>query len=95
VTGPASAALRGAVGVPWLGSGSLVTATEGTGPYQYAVTGGSLPAGLTLDATSGAITGTPAAAAAGSYTVTVTATDSAATPLTGSATFTLPVAAGH
>jgi uncharacterized protein (TIGR03437 family) len=95
VTGPAGAGLRGAVGVPWSGPGSLVTATEGTVPYKYAVSRGSLPAGLTLDPTNGAISGTPAADAAGSYTVTVTASDSAAIPLTGSAAFTLTIAAGH
>ena len=36
-----------------------VTATGGTGPYTFAVTAGSLPAGLSLDTNTGAITGTP------------------------------------
>ena len=94
LTGPSAAALHGNVGAPWPATGNLVTATEGTGPYQYVVTGGALPAGLTLDPTSGAVSGTPALAP-GAYTVTVTAGDSAATPLTGSATFTLTVAVGH
>ncbi|SPE42210.1 Ig family protein (fragment) [Candidatus Sulfopaludibacter sp. SbA3] len=95
VTGPVGAALQGTVGAKWSATGSLVTASEGTGPYQYAVTGGSLPGGVTLDAVSGAISGTPAANAAGAYTVTVTATDSAVAPLTGSAAFTLTVNAAH
>jgi len=31
----------------------------GTGPYTFAVTAGALPAGITLDGTSGQFTGTP------------------------------------
>ncbi len=87
----------GTVGVPWSGSNNLITATEGTSPYTYAVTSGLLPAGLSLvnGGTTASITGTPAAGTAGNnYVVTVTATDSAAVPLTGSATFTLTVAGG-
>ena len=91
VTGPAATALRGTVGTAWSAKGNVVTATGGTGPYQYAVTGGSLPGGLTLDASTGAISGTPAANAAGTFVVTVTATDSATIPLTGSVTFSLKV----
>jgi hypothetical protein len=82
------------VGVSWSGTGNVVAATEGTQPFQYAVTSGALPAGLTLDASSGAISGTPAAAAKGYYPITVTATDSAAIPLTGAVTFTLAVDGG-
>jgi len=91
VTGPSGAGLKGAAGAVWSATGNLVAATQGTAPYQYAVSAGSLPAGLTLDAASGAISGTPAAASTGSYLLTVTATDSAASPLTGSVTFTLTV----
>ncbi|MFC6645062.1 beta strand repeat-containing protein [Granulicella cerasi] len=46
-------------------------ATGGAGPYTYAVTTGSLPAGLSL-ASSGAITGIPTTVGASSFTVTVT-----------------------
>jgi hypothetical protein len=53
------AASTGQVGVAY--SSSLV-ATGGVGPYTYAITTGSLPTGLTLNATTGAITGTPTAA---------------------------------
>ncbi len=49
-----------------------LAATGGTPPYAWAVTAGSLPAGLTLNASTGAIAGTPSAAAASSFTVTVT-----------------------
>ena len=48
-----------------------ITATGGTGPYTYAVTSGTLPAGLTL-ASNGAVTGTPTTAATSAFTVTAT-----------------------
>jgi len=83
--------LTGKAGTAWASSGNLVTASEGTPAYHYAVTSGTLPAGLALDSASGAISGTPAAAAKGSYVLTVTAADSASNPLTGTVTFTLGV----
>lgn len=58
-----------------------VTAT-GTPAPTYAVTAGALPAGLTLDAGTGTITGMPTAAGSSTFTVTAsngTAPDSAAT----------------
>jgi DUF971 family protein len=64
-------------------SGVTATATDADGDtLTFGATG--LPAGLNIDATTGAITGTLAAASAGSYTVTVTANDGFNT---GSATF--------
>jgi len=54
-------------------SASLV-ATGGVSPYTWAVTTGSLPAGLTLS-TTGVISGTPTAA--GTFSFTVTCTDAA------------------
>ncbi len=65
---------------------TTVQATGGTGPYTY--TSSALPAGLTLNSTSGAITGTPTAAASSSFGVTATDAVGGA----GSATFTLVVA---
>lgn len=52
-----------------------ITASPGTAPYTFAVTGGTLPAGLTLSA-AGMLSGTPTTA--GAYNMTVTATDSLA-----------------
>jgi hypothetical protein len=62
-------------------------ASGGTSPYTWSATG--LPAGLTLSASTGQITGTPTTA--GTYNVTVTATDSASTPASGSTSFTWTV----
>ncbi|SEP65238.1 Putative Ig domain-containing protein [Devosia sp. YR412] len=50
-----------------------ITVTGGVTPYGFTVTTGTLPAGLSLNPTTGAITGTPTAA--GTSTVTITATD--------------------
>jgi len=54
-------------------SASPVSASGGTPPYSYSATG--LPAGLSINAGTGAVTGTPTAA--GSYTPTFTVTDNA------------------
>ena len=48
----------------------------GIAPVTFAVTSGNLPGGLSLDATTGAVTGTPSGA--GSFTFTVRATDNRA-----------------
>ncbi|HVP00135.1 MAG TPA: Ig domain-containing protein [Bryobacteraceae bacterium] len=49
-----------------------LAASGGTPAYIWSVTSGVLPAGLTLNASSGAITGTPTTAGTSSFTVTVT-----------------------
>lgn len=54
---------------------TMMSATGGTAPLTYAITP-PLPAGLSLNAATGAVSGTPAAAAAVT-TYTVTATDAA------------------
>jgi hypothetical protein len=51
---------------------ATLTASGGAAPYAFAITAGSLPAGLTLSST-GALAGTPTAA--GTFNMTVTATD--------------------
>jgi hypothetical protein len=48
-----------------------LAATGGTAPYSWSVTAGALPAGLTLNALSGVISGTPTAAATSTFTVQV------------------------
>lgn len=69
-----------------------VLATGGQSPYVYAVTSGLLPAGLSL--INGAITGAPGANTAGTYVLTITATDSSVPPVTGTVTFQLQVDGG-
>jgi len=65
------AATTGQVGVAY--SSSLV-ATGGVGPYTYSIVSGSLAPGLTLNPSTGAITGTPTTA--GSFPFTAKVVDS-------------------
>ncbi len=51
---------------------NLLSASGGTGPYSYAVTAGTLPAGMTLNSASGALSGTPTAVGTANFTVTST-----------------------
>jgi hypothetical protein len=78
----------GQVGIAY---SATLAATGGTTPYTWTVTGGSLPAGLTLNASTGAITGTPTSTASAGVTFTVT--DSSAPVQTKSATLTLTITA--
>ena len=57
-----------------VGYSQTITSTGGSGPYTYSVTAGSLPPGVTLNASSGVLSGTPTAA--GSYSFTVSSHDS-------------------
>ncbi|APZ07730.1 hypothetical protein BWI95_22005 (plasmid) [Kosakonia cowanii JCM 10956 = DSM 18146] len=82
---PASGALTAAiVGNAW---SQNLTVSGGTSPWTWSAT--ALPAGITLDASVGTLSGTPSAA--GSYSLQVTATD--ANGATGSASYTLVVSA--
>lgn len=64
-----------------------LTASGGTAPYTFAVTGGALPSGVTLSST-GVLAGTPTAG--GIFTFTVRGTD--ANGCFGNLTFVLPIA---
>ena len=69
-------------------SGVTLQATGGITPYSWAVTTGSLPAGLSLNSSTGAITGTPTASGTVNFTVTVTDSE---TPTAKTATANLSI----
>ena len=64
-----------------------VTASGGVPPYTYRLTSGSLPAGLSLDQSTGEISGTPLTDS--TYTFTITAIDSNSPVGTGSQAYTI------
>ena len=66
-----------------------MSATGGSGTYSFAVTSGSLPSGLSLNTSTGGVSGTPTTAGTSSFTIT--ATDSKTAGLTGSQAYTLTV----
>jgi len=49
-----------------------LTATGGTTPYSWSVSAGTLPAGITLNASTGVLAGTPTATGTSSFTIKVT-----------------------
>jgi Putative Ig domain len=77
------------VGVPY--SASLV-ASGGTVPYSFALTGGVLPAGLSLNSATGALSGTATTSSPG-VALTFTVTDAGDPAQSASATLTLIVSA--
>ena len=79
---------NGTIGVPY---DQIMTTAGGTVPFTWSVSSGSLPAGLSLNATTGEITGTPSSSTTTppNFTFTVIVTDSSATPLTAQKQFTL------
>lgn len=68
-----------------------LTEQNGLAPFTWSVASGSLPAGLSLDASTGAITGTPTQPGISSFTVQVT--DAESVPATASASLSITVAA--
>lgn len=74
--------------------GDGISTINAVGAVTYALAAGStLPAALSLDPSTGEVTGTPSAGTAGTYVVTVTATDSAVpTPNTTTREYTLVIA---
>ncbi len=68
------------------------SASGGIAPYAYAITAGSLPAGLTLNGATGILSGTPTAG--GTFNFTLTATGSSTgtgSPHTGSRAYALVI----
>jgi Putative Ig domain. len=76
----------GAVGTPYSQS---PTVSGGTQPFTFSITSGTLPAGLSINSSTGEIFGTPTAAGSSTFTLQV----SDKFNLTGSRSFTLQIAA--
>jgi len=70
---------------------STASATGGITPYTWSVALGSLPTGLSLNSSTGAITGSPTAAGTSNFSLQVK--DSSPTPQTASATTSILVVA--
>ena len=83
---PAAGALTG--GTEGVAYTETISVSDEIGPPSFAVTAGALPAGVTLAAATGVLSGTPSAA--GSYSFTITATDAYGN--SGSAAYTLTIA---
>ena len=77
----------GTVGVPYTVS---LTAVDGTSPYSWSITVGSLPAGLTLAGSTGTISGTPTSGGTANFTVQVLDAKS----VTATKAFTINIASG-
>jgi hypothetical protein len=91
---PAIATATGALASGTIGTAYSATlaSTGGVAPLMWTIVSGTLPAGLSLNATTGAITGTPTAA--GTSSVTFRLTDSGAPPLTATVTVSITIAGG-
>ena len=75
-------------------AGTTLAATGGITPYTWAVTVGNLPAGLSLNASTGVISGTPSGNVTGTTTFTVTVTDSESpTKISASAILSITITA--
>ena len=70
---------------------ATLAATGGTTPYTWSITSGALPAGLSLAAATGVISGTPTMAVSGS-SITFSAQDSGSPAQTAPVTLTLTIA---
>ena len=70
---------------------TTITATGGVGPLTYSISAGALPPGLTLNASTGAITGIPTTA--GTYNFTVRAVDPDRPMYNGTRAYSVGIAA--
>jgi uncharacterized protein YhjY with autotransporter beta-barrel domain len=67
-----------------------LSASGGVAPYHFTVSGGQLPPGLTLNATTGVLSGTPSQAASYNATIQVTDSSTGSGPYHASINYQLP-----
>jgi photosystem II stability/assembly factor-like uncharacterized protein len=77
---------NGPVGTPY---NATITATGGVYPYTWSIIAGQLPAGLTLNSSTGDISGTPTVVGTSNFTVQVT--DSETSPVSATAQLSITV----
>jgi hypothetical protein len=87
ISTPAGALAGGVIGAPY---SITLASVGGISPTTWSITQGALPAGLTLNAATGVISGTPTAP--GSASITVKLTDSGSPALTATAAYTIAIA---
>ncbi|GAA1990173.1 hypothetical protein GCM10009838_61570 [Catenulispora subtropica] len=85
----AASLASGTVGSSYSAPTTTASPSGGVSPYTFGISSGSLPAGLTIDPSTGVISGTPTSA--GSSTFTVTVTDSNSPAASQSQDFTINV----
>ncbi|WP_242699162.1 MULTISPECIES: IPTL-CTERM sorting domain-containing protein [unclassified Delftia] len=71
---------------------ATISASGGTAPYSYTISSGSLPAGMSLNTSTGTISGTPSSSGTSSFTVTATDANGATGSRAYSVAVTAPVA---
>jgi hypothetical protein len=71
---------------------ATLTASGGTTPYAWSITAGALPPGLSLNATTGVISGTPSSA--GSFSFTARVTDASVPQESATVTLSITIAQG-
>jgi hypothetical protein len=76
---------QGSVGASY---NQTLVGTAGTPPYAWSISGGRLPAGLSINNVTGAITGTPTTTGTANFTVKIT---DSATPVANTATSNLSI----
>lgn len=76
-------------GIATVAYSQTVVVTGGVAPYTFSISAGTLPAGLTVNSATGAITGTPTTVGSNSFTVKVV--DSQGTPATATQAFSVPI----
>ena len=80
------------VGISGIPYSATLAAIGGTAPYSWSITAGSLPTGLSLNSSSGIISGTPVSS--GTFPLTVTVDDSATPPNVASMGLSMTIMSG-